>query len=162
MMALLATSGWLAGPAKSETPTNPAPNGIELPDYRDWAVISVSHRTDNKTMRVILGNDIAMKAARGGSINPWPKGTILSKLVWTQANEKHWNTAIAPDKFVHAEFMIKDPVKFKYTGGWGYARWLGKDQKPYGVNAEFVQECIACHTPVKSQDWVYTRPADRP
>jgi len=31
-------------------------DGIELPEnYKDWKVISVSHRTDNKSMRTILG-----------------------------------------------------------------------------------------------------------
>jgi len=119
----------------------------------------MSHRVDNKTMRVILGNDVAIKAARAGETNPWPKGTILGKMVWSETKEKHWPTAIAPDKFVHAEFMLKDPVKYQSTGGWGYARWLGMDQKPYGRDANFEQECVACHTPVKSNDWVYTTPA---
>ena len=45
----------------------PAPNGIELPaGYKDWAVIGVSHRTDNNTLRVILGNDAAIAAAAAG------------------------------------------------------------------------------------------------
>lgn len=154
---LLATST-LAGP-----PVNPAPNGIELPaNYKDWKLISVSHRTDNNTMRAILGNDIAIKAAREGHINPWPKGAILGKLVWKERKEEHWETAIAPDKFVHAEFMVKDPVKYKSTGGWGYARWLGDKQLPYGSDKDFAQECVACHTPVKDQDWVFTRPVKLP
>lgn len=141
----------------------PAPNGIQLPaNYKDWRVISISHRVDNHTMRVILGNDVAIKAAREGNINPWPKGTILGKLVWKEAPEKNWENAIAPDKFVHAEFMFKDPEKYSKNDGWGYARWLGMDQKPYGDNAEFDQECVACHTPVKDQDWVFTRPAKLP
>lgn len=140
-----------------------APNGIQLPEnYKDWRVISVSHRTDHKSMRVILGNDIAIKAAREGNINPWPKGSILGKLVWKEAKDENWEAAIVPDAFVHAEFMVKDPVKYKSTGGWGYARWLGKEQKPYGQDADFAQECVACHTPVQGQDWVFTRPVTLP
>jgi len=141
----------------------PAPNGIKLPtDYKDWKVISISHRTDNKTMRTILGNDVAIKAARAGNTNPWPNGTILGKMVWKQKAEDNWPTAIAPNKFVHAEFMFKDSVKYKSTGGWGYARWKGLDQKPYGKDKNFAQECVACHTPVKGNDWVFTTPADMP
>ncbi len=141
----------------------PAPNGITLPEaYKDWRVISISHRTDNNTMRTILGNDIAIKAARSGKTNPWPKGTILGKLVWKQKAEESWPTAIAPDKFVHAEFMFKDSKKYKATGGWGYARWLGLDQKPYGSDKNFTAECVACHTPVKDNDWVFTTPAKIP
>jgi len=58
----------------------PAPNGIELPEnYKDWPVISSSHRIDNHTLRVIVGNDIAVRAARSGQTNPWPDGAVLGK-----------------------------------------------------------------------------------
>lgn len=140
-----------------------APNGIQLPaQYKDWRVISQSHRIDNNTLRTILGNDIAIEAARNNNTQPWPKGSVLAKLVWKQTAEEHWPTAIAPDKFVHAEFMIKDAEKYKSTGGWGYARWLGLDQKPYGKDKDFAQECVTCHTPVKDNDFVFTKPAMMP
>jgi len=58
--------------------------------------------------------------------------------------------------------MIKDATKYAATGGWGYARWLGTDQKPYGKDANFAQECVACHTPVKNNDYVFTRPVTLP
>jgi hypothetical protein len=138
----------------------PAPNGIELPEgYKDWRVISVSHRTDNNTMRVILGNDAAIAAARKNQINPWPDGAILGKVVWKATTDKHWDKATVPGELVHAEFMVKDKAKYASTGGWGYARWKGMEQKPHGADANFAAECVACHTPVKGQDWVYTRPA---
>ena len=146
-----------AGHAKKAQPNL---DGIELPEkYKDWKVISASHRTDNKSMRIILGNDIAVKAARSKQTNPWPDGAILGKLVWKQTAEKNWPTAIAPDEFIHAEFMFKDSKKYKANGtGWGWARWLGLEQKPYGEN----QSCIACHTPVKGRDWVFTTPVTLP
>lgn len=58
--------------------------------------------------------------------------------------------------------MTKDAKKFGSTGGWGYARWLGKEQKPYGKDAAFVQECVGCHTPVKDRDYVFTKPVALP
>jgi hypothetical protein len=139
----------------------PAPNGIAFPaDYPNWRVISISHRTDNKSMRVILGNDVAIEAARAGNTNPWPDGAVLGKLVWKETTVSHWPAAIAPDKFVHAEFMFRDSKKWADNGtGWGWARWVGKAQKPYGKDADFSQECISCHTPVKGNDWVFTTPA---
>lgn len=144
----------------------PKPNleGIQLPEkYKDWKVISASHRTDNKSMRIILGNDVAIKAARAKQTNPWPDGTMLGKLVWKQTTEENWPTAIAPKEFVHAEFMIKDAKKYKENGtGWGWARWLGMEQKPYGSDKDLNQSCIACHTPVKGRDWVYTTPVELP
>lgn len=138
----------------------PAPNGIEFPaGYRDWRVISISQRTDNHTMRAILGNDIAVEAARSGHTHPWPDGAVLGKVVWKEGQEKHWTTAIAPQEFVHAEFMFKDAAKWAATGGWGYARWVGAGLKPYGKDANFGQECMGCHTPAKDDDWVFTTPA---
>lgn len=141
----------------------PAPNGIELPaGYKDWRVLSVSHRTDKPTLRAILGNDIAIDAARSGKTNPWPEGAVLAKLVWKDTQHAKWPTATVPGEFVHAEFMIKDPKKYASTGGWGFARWIGREQKPFGKDAGFVQECFACHQPVKDNDFVFTVPAALP
>ncbi|MEW6713515.1 MAG: cytochrome P460 family protein [Nitrospirota bacterium] len=148
----------MAGSSKTDVP--PAPNGITLPDgYKNWRLISSSHRTDNNTLRVILGNDKAIQAAAEGKTNPWPDGSILAKLVWKDATHEKWPTASIPGKFVHAEFMIKDAKKFSATGGWGFARWLGMEQQPYGKDADFAKECFGCHIPVKDNDFVFTKPA---
>ena len=147
----------------ADSEVEPAPNGITLPEgYKDWRVIAPSYRTDKKHIRVILGNDTAIAAARAGKTNPWPDGAILGKLVWKEKADAAWPSAIVPDAFVHAEFMLKDKKKYASTGGWGYARWTGMDQKPYGKDANFAQECVACHTPAKSNDWMFTHPAVRP
>ncbi len=141
----------------------PAPNGIEIPEnYKDWKVISQSHRIDNNSLRIILGNDIAIKASREGKTKPWPNGAILGKMVWQQKNDEHWDKAIVPGQFVHAEFMVKDSKKYASTGGWGFARWKGMAQNPYGKDKNFVQECYACHTPVKNRDYVFTTPVTLP
>ena len=141
----------------------PAPNGIDLPqDYRDWRVIASSHREDNNTLRVILGNDIAVAAARNSNTRPWPDGAILGKLVWKDTTHEAWEKAVVPGEFVHAEFMFKDSQRWPATGGWGFARWKGMDQQPYGKDAAFVQECFGCHTPVKDNDYVFTKPAPLP
>ncbi len=141
-------------------------DGIKIPkNYKNWPIISISHRTDNKTIRAIIGNDIAIQAARSGSTNPWPEGSILGKLVWKETSKTNWPTAVIPnpDKFIHAEFMYKDTNKFKENEtNWGWARWLGQEQKPYGSAKDLDQSCIKCHTPVKGQDWVFTSPIKLP
>lgn len=140
-----------------------APNGIELPEgYKNWRLIAVSQRTDNNTLRAIVGNDKAIEAARAGKTNPWPDGAVLGKLVWKNKQDENWAQAIVPGNFVHAEFMMKDAQKYAATGGWGFARWLGTEQKPYGKDANFVQECFGCHTPVKGRDYVFTTPVTLP
>jgi hypothetical protein len=43
-------------------------HGISYPEgWQNWGTIAVSHRIDNNTLRVILGNDVAIKAARIGN-----------------------------------------------------------------------------------------------
>ncbi len=156
LVSVVAAAAWAA-----EVP--PAPNGIAFPaDYKDWRLIAVSHRTDNNTLRAILGNDAAIEAARKGETNPWPDGAVLAKIVLKDATDPHWAAATVPGKYVHVEFMVKDGERFADTGGWGFARWLGEDRTPYGDNAEFVQECFGCHTPVKDNDYVFTKPVILP
>jgi hypothetical protein len=141
----------------------PAPNGITIPPgYKDWRTIAVSHRTDNNTLRAILGNDVAIKAAREGQTNPWPDGAMMAKIAWKDKTHEVWKTATVPGDFIQAEFMIKDSKKYATTGGWGFARWVGMDQKPYGKDANFVQECFGCHTPMKNNDYVFTQPVRMP
>jgi hypothetical protein len=136
----------------------PAPShGISYPaGWQNWGTIAVSHRIDNKTIRVILGNDAAVKAARTGDTNPWPDGAILGKVVWKGKQLENWKAAVAPGNFVHAEFMFKDSKKYAQSYGWGWARWVGLQKKPFDKGA---QVCISCHTPVKDRDWVFTDPA---
>lgn len=159
--AVIGLAGGLAL-AKKERPL-PAPNGIELPaDFADWRIISTSMRADNDTMRAVLGNKAAVKAAREGRVNPWPDGAVLAKVVWKRAGLEEWPPASVPGDFVHVEFMMKDSRKYAETGGWGFARWLGNGLKPYGADAGFVKECFACHQPVKGRDYVFTVPAALP
>ena len=139
----------------------PAPShGIRYPSgWQDWSAIAVSHRRDNNTLRVILGNEIAVNAARSGQTNPWPDGAVIGKVVWNDTALEAWETATVPGNFVHAEFMFKDSGKYAESCGWGWARWVGIAQEPFNQGP---QTCISCHTPVQDHDWVFTRPAAFP
>lgn len=158
IVALLALSfaNITIGSEKTPGPSH----GIDYPQgWQDWPTIAVSHRTDNNTIRVILGNDVAIKAARAGDTNPWPDGAIIGKVVWKDAQLHDWQAATAPGEFVHAEFMFKDSKKYSDTYNWGWARWVGLEQTPFNTGE---QVCISCHTPVKNRDWVFTDPAPLP
>jgi len=54
--------------------------GIELPaGYREWGLISVAHEEGKlNDLRAILGNDVAVKAAREGKL-PYPDGAIVAR-----------------------------------------------------------------------------------
>ncbi len=61
-----------------------SPNGVKYTDdYKNWRVISMSTLFDN-SVRVIYGNDIAVKAIETEDFHPWPDGSIVVKSVWKQ------------------------------------------------------------------------------
>ena len=152
-----------AGQVFAQKNVAPSPNGIEMPaGYKDWRLIGSSHRTDNNTLRVILGNDIAIKAARSGNIKPWPDGSILAKLVWKDDTMPNWKAATSPGDFVLSDFMIKDAKKYSSTNGWGFARWKGLALTPYGKDESFAAECSGCHAIEIKNDSVFTRPSPLP
>ncbi|MGF6930160.1 hypothetical protein QFZ48_005660 [Chitinophaga sp. W2I13] len=135
----------------------PVPNGIAyMPEYKNWEAISSTQRLDNGTMRVITGNDIAVKAIREHQTNPWPDGTAFAKIAWDELPDAAGN--ITPGEFKQVEFMIKDSHKYASTKGWGWARWKGTALKPYGKNAMFTMECVNCHQPMRNNDFVFTAP----
>jgi hypothetical protein len=135
----------------------PAPNGIEFPSaYKNWKAISATDRFDNQTMRVILANDAGIQAIAANHINPWPDGTTFAKVAWFQRDDGQGH--VGAGAFFQVEFMIRDSKKYAATKGWGWARWRGDGLTPYGKDAGFSDECIACHMPVRDSDYVYTIP----
>lgn len=136
---------------------HPAPNGIAfLRDYKNWTTISSTDRFDNNTMREILGNDVAIKAIVENRINPWPDGTAFAKVAWHEQPDS--KDLVRTGAFWQVEFMIRDSRKYASTLGWGWARWRGADLKPYGKDASFTGECVNCHRPLRSTNYVFTPP----
>jgi len=148
--------------------------GITIPDgFRDWRLISVNHLAGAggklKQVRAQLGNDIAIKAFREG-ILPFPDGTIIAALHWTEASSDENNKVLAigfpgadlqssvAQSADNVQFMVKDSKKYAATGGWGFADF--KNGKP-GDEA-LHNTCFPCHQPAKGRDYVFTRYAPTP
>ena len=135
----------------------PSANGLQyIPDYRNWKAISTTDRFDNGTLRIIFGNDVAVKAIQENKIDPWPDRTSFAKTAWKQNVDK--NGSVSTGDFIQVEFMVKDAKKYAKTKGWGWGRWKGNDLKPYGKTPDFDKECIECHKPVANRDYVFTSP----
>jgi hypothetical protein len=164
-----------SAPSAGQTDSEAAPiYGIKLPDgYRDWRLISVKQLTgdDGKLMqlRAQLGNDIAIKAMREGTL-PFPDGSIIAALHWTEVSADADNLVLAAGfpndglkssfagSALNVQFMVKDSKKYVASGGWGYADFV--HGKP---NSEEVHEkCFPCHQPAKDRDYVFTRYAPTP
>lgn len=126
-------------------------------DYKNWRLLSVSHRTDKQTLRAILGNDIAIESARAGK-TIWTEGSILAKVKWKESIHKNWSAAIVPAEFEAAEAMVKDSKKYASTGGWGFGKWQGDKLEMFDEAKS--KECFACHTAAEQKnDYVFTHSA---
>lgn len=151
MAGLLSLSTAISAEKETSSPA------MQHAEYLDWRLLSVSHRNDKKTLRAILGNDIAIEAVRKGKLKTWPDGAVIAKVVWKESTHPNWADAVVPGDFAAAEAMIKDSKKFAKTGGWGFGFW--KKGKLEMHPEEKSATCFACHTAVKDSDYVFTVPA---
>jgi hypothetical protein len=136
-------------------------NGIRfIPGFEKWRAISITERFDNASLRVIYGNEIAVRAIADNHTNPWPDGTVFAKAAWKQSIDSMGQ--ISRGSFWQVEFMIKDSKQYASTLGWGFGRWRGADLKPYGSDASFTGECVNCHRPLKNSDYTFTYPIKYP
>jgi hypothetical protein len=163
LVAVAAVAGVVANsaPASGHADGEAAPIfGVKIPPgYRDWKLISVAHEEGNlNDIRAILGNDVAIKAYREGTL-PFPDGTIIARLAWSYVPSEENNKVFGRDQsFVagsatNVQFMVKDSKKYATTGGWGFAQF--KDGKPDAAAA--LKTCFPCHEPVKARDFVFTQ-----
>ena len=143
-----------------------APNGIsfsEIRGYETWQVIAPSRRTDNNELRIILGNTTMIngyKEGIPGNGKPFPDGSIIVKIGWSERKSPDFPVAFEPDVLKRVEFIMKDSKRFPDTSGWGYARFVydakSSTYTPYGKDASFARECYQCHTIVKAKDYIFT------
>jgi len=157
----------LAAPASGSADEEASPiYGVTIPPgYRDCKVIAVNHLLfagKGEQLRAQLGNDIAIKAFKEGTI-PFPEGAIIAAIHWTQVSSEDNNKVLdvpfpGTQSFVigsrvNVQFMVKDSKKYAATGGWGFADF--KDGK-LGDKA-LHETCFPCHVPAKDRDYVFTR-----
>jgi mono/diheme cytochrome c family protein len=146
------------------------PNGLafsEFKGYEGWPVVSLSHNGDK--LAAILGNPVmidAFKAGIPGNGKPFPDGAKMVKVHWNgKVNPGEPGAPTVPDTQHDVDLMLKDSKRFADSGGWGYGAFEYdaasnvfrpadlKDKPPQGNDAK----CgFACHTIVKTKDYVFT------
>jgi len=143
----------------------------EFRGYESWQVISVSQ--DGPLVAAILGNPAmieALQAGTPGNGKPFPDGARMAKVHWVPKTMETFPNATVPGVQHDVDFMVKDSRRFADSGGWGYAvfeydaatdafRPGGPQDTPPQANDA---KCgFACHTIVKSRDYVFTEFAHR-
>ena len=166
--ALLAVLGGAAISAQDRY-TVQVPGGLafsEFRGYESWQSISISR--NEKVVAVILGNPVMIDAYRAGvpgNGNPFPDGAKMAKIHWNPKKLETFPAATVPGTLHDVDFMVKDSKRFADSGGWGYAVFdydaasdkftpgTAADNPPQGNDAK----CgFACHTIVKTRDYVFT------
>lgn len=150
------------------------PGGLaftEFKGYESWEAVSIS-QTD-KAIAVILANPVMIEAYKAdvpGNGQPFPDGSRMAKIHWAPTKLGTFPTANVPGAQLDVDFMVKDAARFADSGGWGYAVFKydaasaafrpgnASDQPPQFNDAK----CgFACHTVVKTRDYVFTEYAPR-
>jgi mono/diheme cytochrome c family protein len=146
------------------------PGGLafsEFRGYESWPVISISHNGDH--VAAILGNPEiinAYKAGIPGNGKPFPDGAKMVKVHWNaKVDPGEPGAPTVPGPQHDVDLMVKDSKRFADSGGWGYGTFdydaasdtftpgTLKDKPPQGNDAK----CgFACHTAVKTKDYVFT------
>jgi hypothetical protein len=145
------------------------PGGLAFSEFRGyeaWQVVSVSE--DGGLIAAIVANPVMIDAYRAGmpgNGKPFPDGARMAKIHYTPKKLETFAAATVPGTQHDVDFMVKDSKRFADSGGWGYAVFEYEaasdtfrpgtltDQPPQGNDAK----CgFACHTIVKTRDYVFT------
>jgi len=139
-----------------------SPSGIAFADFRgyeDWSVVS-SARTD-EVLKVIVANPTMIKAYKAGvpgNGQPFPEGSRIVKLQWTQKKSTEAPFPVdVPAAFSQAFVMEKDSKRFPKTGGWGYAvfNYEAASDK-FTADPKSLSDCgQVCHVKVKAKDYIF-------
>jgi len=150
------------------------PNGLafaEFKGYENWQLVSISE--DGGKLAAILANPVMIDAYRAGipdNGKSFPDGSKMAKVHWTPKKLGTFPAATVPDTQHDVDFMVKDSKRFSDSGGWGYAVFeydaAAKAFKPGTLAGTPPQandaKCgVACHTIVKTRDFVFTEYAKR-
>jgi hypothetical protein len=182
VLAAVAASFLAAGPVLATGPDRfslKAPNGIHMSEFRNyekWQMISAA-LTDNASgcgsspepgcIKVITGNPVMIEAYQAGfpaNNRSVPDGAMMAKIEWRKGRDPSLAFgAIVPGELMEVSFMVKDSRRFPQTDGWGYATLkYSADTDTFkafaGTAPDFHKTaCHACHTNVKSRDFVFTK-----
>jgi hypothetical protein len=145
------------------------PGGLafsEFRGYEGWQVVATSQ--NDKLVAVILANPVMINAYRAGvpaNGKPFPDGSKMAKIHWKPNKNQYFPDTTVPGTLNDVDFMVKDRKRFADSGGWGWAVFkydAASDKFTPGTVADEPPQAndakcgLACHTTVKTRDYVFT------
>jgi Cytochrome P460 len=153
--------------AAQDRSTLRVPNGLaiaEFTGYDGWQTIAPSETPTE--VKAILGNPVMIKALKDGipgNGKPVPDGAMMTKIAWAkQSNPESPYAVNVPKSLDSLSFMVKDSKRFADSGGWGYAQFKYDESSRSFTPVGTGTGCgYACHTRVKTNDYVFTKYGQR-
>ena len=160
--------------AQQDKYTLRVPGGLAFSEFRGyeaWQAISISR--NEKVVAMILGNPVMIEAYQAGipgNGKPVPDGAKMAKVHWTPKPNEFFPDATVPGGLLNVDFMEKDSKRFADSGGWGWAVFnydAASDTFTPGTLADEPPQAndakcgFACHTIVRTRDYVFTDYAKR-
>lgn len=142
------------------------PKGLafsEFEGYDAWQNVAVS--TTETSVKAILGNPVMINAYKEGipsNGKPFPDGSKIVKIEWIKKkNPVSPYFVEIPDTLKSVSFIEKDSKRFPDTQGWAYAQFAydaaADAFKPSPLSLTGHECGYACHTIVKTSDYIFTK-----
>lgn len=170
-LVLVSIAGFMSETSHAETGSHKgeavvdAKGSLRVPkDYRSkyqflgtWSVADDQGR-GAKQLHEVYASPGAIEAYRKDG--HFPDGSILVKEVCEAATGTMTTGTVSHSEKLAGWFvMVKDsknsyPENKLWGDGWGWA-WFDADSPQKTKTVDYKNECISCHIPAKSSDWIY-------
>jgi hypothetical protein len=148
-------------PAPGSAPTE---DRVGFPEgYQDnYTVMFVLDRPDNKQVRVIYGNDLAVSAKFG---EPFPYGSIMVMETWSTKKDEQGNVLLDESRRYQRDALQgifvqrKEPgfgeaYAVQRSGEWEYVAF--RPDRTYSSPPQNTNACASCHQDAgKTRDWSF-------
>jgi hypothetical protein len=164
--AVLAIGLGAAAAAKGHDPVADAKGNLHVPaDYAHayeylgtWGV-AADKTPGSKEMHVVFASPGAIAAFK--KTGHFPQGTVLVKEVRdTETGSMTTGTVSHPAKLKGWFVAVRDtqnshPGNKLWGDGWGWS-WFDADKPLQTTSTDYHKDCLGCHQPAKTTDWMYT------
>ena len=143
---LITAAGFTICPGETEVPY---PEG-----YRKWTHVKTGvigpknlNFKANGGFHHIYAND---KGMIGFETGKFPEGSVL---VFDVIEGLDVNSNLVEGKRKYVAVMLKDSIKFKDRGGWGFEQFNGDSKTERTLNASGKDQCYSCHVQKETMVW---------
>lgn len=134
-------------------------NGISFKKYagfeQKWKLVTVRYRKDNRELRFVYANPIAMRAM-DLKMKKYPEGAVFAKVAYLAQPDPAFESSLAPSESRRFQFMVKDSQKYKKHNGWGYALFNSYGEMNPEPQDQQVNACASCHNVIPERDYVFS------